>query len=45
VESVAAAFRSYGEMGYSDVIVRNLVTDQASALACIGRLAEVKKLI
>jgi alkanesulfonate monooxygenase SsuD/methylene tetrahydromethanopterin reductase-like flavin-dependent oxidoreductase (luciferase family) len=45
VERVAAEFRRYAEMGYSDVIVRNLVADQASALACIGRLAEVKKLI
>lgn len=45
VESVAAEFRGYAEMGYSDVIVRNLVADQASALASIGRLAEVKKLI
>ena len=45
VERVAAEFRRYAEMGYSDVIVRNLVADQASALACNGRFAEVKKLI
>ena len=45
VESVAAAFRGYAEMGYSDVIVRNLVTDQAQALASIARLAQVKELL
>ena len=45
VESVASEFREYAEMGYSDVIVRNLVADQASALASIGRLAKVKDLL
>lgn len=45
VESVAAAFQAYGEMGYTDIIVRNLVSDQAHALASIERLAEVKKLL
>ncbi len=30
-------------MGYSDVIVRNLVADQAKALGSIERLAEVRK--
>ncbi len=45
VESVAAAFQAYADMGYSDVIVRNLVAEQEHALACIERLAEVKKLL
>lgn len=33
VERVAEEFRRYAAMGYSDVIVRNLVADQARALA------------
>ncbi|MFN8441580.1 MAG: LLM class flavin-dependent oxidoreductase [Caldilineaceae bacterium] len=45
VEQVAAAFQELGEMGYGDVIIRNLVADQEKALACIGRLVEVKRLI
>lgn len=44
VEQVAAAFQEYAQMGYSDVIIRNLVVDQEKALGCIGRLAQVKKL-
>ena len=44
VEQVAAAFQELAEMGYSDVIIRNLVVDQEKAVACIGRLAEVKRL-
>jgi len=41
--SVADAFREYAQMGFSDVIVRNLVPDQAKALASIARLAKVKE--
>ena len=44
-ESVAAAFRELADMGYSDVIVRNLVADQKHALASIERLAEVRRLL
>lgn len=44
-ETVASAFREYGDMGYSDIIIRNLVPDQERALACIARLAEVNKLL
>lgn len=43
VEAVAAAFRELAEIGYTDVIVRNLVSDQSAALACIERLAEVRE--
>lgn len=43
--SVAAAFQEYAAMGYTDVIIRNLVAEQEKALACIGRLAEVKSLL
>ncbi len=42
VEQVAAAFQDYFVMGYTDIIVRNLVDDQEKALASIGRLAAVK---
>jgi alkanesulfonate monooxygenase SsuD/methylene tetrahydromethanopterin reductase-like flavin-dependent oxidoreductase (luciferase family) len=42
VESVAASFRALGEIGYTDVIVRNLFVDQAKAVGCIERLADVK---
>ena len=45
VETVATKFNEFAEMGYSDIIVRNLVADQAHALACITRLAEVKRLV
>ena len=45
VEEVASAFRSYAEMGYTDVIVRNFSTDQAEALASIERLARVRELL
>lgn len=45
VDTVAAAFREYADMGYTDVIVRNLVSDQQQALACIARLAAVKELL
>ena len=43
--SVAAAFQEYADMGYTDVIIRNLVADQEKALACIARLIEVKALM
>lgn len=43
--SVAAAFRRYAAMGYTDVIVRNIVEDQRAALASIDLLAEVRRLV
>ena len=45
VEQVAATFLDYAAMGYTDIIVRNLVADQAKALASIARLAAVKALL
>ena len=44
-ERTAERFRELGEMGYTDVIVRNLVSDQAAALRCIERLARVRELL
>ena len=44
-EEVATAFASLGEMGYTDVIVRNLVPDPAKAVASTERLARVRELV
>ncbi len=41
-ETVAANFRALGEVGYTDVIVRNLMPAQEHAIASIQRLAEVR---
>lgn len=43
VDAVADALREISEIGFTDVIVRNLVSDQAAALGCIERLAEVRE--
>ena len=45
VESVANAFRELAQLGFTDVIIRNLVSDQDKALASIGRLKEVQRLV
>jgi alkanesulfonate monooxygenase SsuD/methylene tetrahydromethanopterin reductase-like flavin-dependent oxidoreductase (luciferase family) len=45
VERVAAQFRALAAMGYTDVIVRHLVDDQARVLASYARLAEVRKAV
>lgn len=45
VETAADRFRELGEMGYTDVIVRNLLQDQAASLRCIERLARVRELL
>lgn len=42
VAAVAAAFVDLSQMGFTHVIVRNLVPTQAEAVACIARLAQVK---
>jgi hypothetical protein len=39
---VAEEFLVLGELGYTDIIVRNLHSDQSKALASTERLAEVK---
>ncbi len=43
VEEVADELGRYAELGYTDVIVRNMSTDQGEALATIERLAEVRE--
>ncbi len=42
VADVAEQIAAFGELGYTDVIVRNLSADQSESLACIERLAAVK---
>ena len=42
-EAVTSTLRELDEIGYTDVIVRNLVADQAKAVGCIEGLADVKK--
>ena len=40
---MADEFQKLAEVGYTDVIVRNIVQDQRSALESIKRLAEVRE--
>jgi alkanesulfonate monooxygenase SsuD/methylene tetrahydromethanopterin reductase-like flavin-dependent oxidoreductase (luciferase family) len=44
-EQVADRFRALGDMGYTDVIVRQLASEQADAVASIERLAAVRDLV
>jgi hypothetical protein len=43
--TVAAAFADLGQMGYTHILVRNLVPTQAEALASLTRLAQVKEMV
>lgn len=45
VEEVTEQMRALQTLGYTDVIVRNIVSDQIQALATIERLAEVRSLL
>ncbi len=42
VDEVVAALRPFAPMGYTDVLVRHLTTDQGKILASLKRLAEVR---
>lgn len=42
VETVAAKFRALAALGYTDVIVRHIIDDQAKVLASYARLADVR---
>jgi alkanesulfonate monooxygenase SsuD/methylene tetrahydromethanopterin reductase-like flavin-dependent oxidoreductase (luciferase family) len=44
-DTVAAKFRRYRAMGFTDVIVRHIVNDQAHVLASYARLGEVKAVL
>ena len=41
-EEVADEFRSYGEIGYTDILVRHLTNDQPKVLGSLERLAAVR---
>ena len=43
VGEVAERIASLGEIGYTDVLVRNITADQSQALACIERLGRVQE--
>src|SRR3989442_10015941 len=45
VATVAEKFRRLGAMGYTDVIVRHLVDDQAKIIGSLARLAEVRRAV
>jgi alkanesulfonate monooxygenase SsuD/methylene tetrahydromethanopterin reductase-like flavin-dependent oxidoreductase (luciferase family) len=42
VEEVAEQFRNFGQIGYTDVLVRHLTNDQPKVLASLERLAAVR---
>jgi alkanesulfonate monooxygenase SsuD/methylene tetrahydromethanopterin reductase-like flavin-dependent oxidoreductase (luciferase family) len=44
-QEVAERFAAYGDMGYTDIIVRHLAEDQGEVLRSIERLAEVRELV
>ncbi len=44
-QEVAERFAAYAQMGYTDVIVRHLLDDQAEVLRSFERLAEVRELV
>jgi alkanesulfonate monooxygenase SsuD/methylene tetrahydromethanopterin reductase-like flavin-dependent oxidoreductase (luciferase family) len=44
-EQVAAEFRELASMGFTDVIVRQLASEQSDAVASIERLAAVRELV
>ena len=44
-EQVAASFRELAAMGYTDVIVRQLASEQSDAVSSIELLAEVRELV
>jgi len=42
VEEVAEQFRSFGKIGYTDILVRHLTNDQTKVLGSLARLAVVR---
>ena len=41
VDEVAEQFRTFGEIGYTDILVRHLTNDQPKVLGSLERLAAV----
>ena len=44
-ETVAAKFREYAAMGYTDIIIRHLTDDHGQVLGSFRRLAEVRQAV
>ena len=42
VDEVAEQFRTFGDIGYSEILVRHLTNDQPKVLASLQRLAAVR---
>jgi len=42
-ETVAAKFREYAGMGFTEIVTRNLLPDQPHVIASLERLAEVRE--
>ena len=42
VDEVAQQFRTFGEIGYTDILVRHLTNDQPKVLGSLERLASVR---
>jgi alkanesulfonate monooxygenase SsuD/methylene tetrahydromethanopterin reductase-like flavin-dependent oxidoreductase (luciferase family) len=45
VEQVAEAFTAYGDLGFTDIIIRHLADEQHDVLASFERLGEVRRLL
>jgi hypothetical protein len=41
-DEVAEQFRAFGEIGYTDILVRHLTNDQPKVLGSLARLAAVR---
>ena len=42
VDEVAEQFRTFGQIGYTDILVRHLTNDQTKVLGSLERLAAVR---
>ena len=42
VDEVAQQFRTFGKVGYTDILVRHLTNDQPKVLGSLDRLAAVR---
>ena len=42
VDEVAEQFRTFGKIGYTDILVRHLTNDQPKVLGSLERLAAVR---
>jgi len=45
VDEVAEQFRTFGEIGYTDILVRHLTNDQSKVLGSLDRLAAVRSAV